>query len=328
MSKDQTEAESERGNDPEQPRRSGLARLRAQPGFRTAVIAFVLTVVLGIGGTAAYAYWSQSAAVTIKATTRSDLPANTTLIGAQPVLAARPGLPSFGQCKPKLTGQYADMTFDWSDVDRANSYLITVKSTNPGYAFADITTKSDTKTVSAATASFRFPRTPSRPAKGEDPAYYTEYVIRVLPMNGTVAGDPLYFSFLYSYDTNACWSGADLSHFTGGSPFPPLGSAGEVQCAPLAGTGSGGYSDLGVSWARADKATSYSVRIVNPAGYGAETSVSTTSTTFRVPRVSPESETEPYFGQYIVRVQPMNGAVAGDPVYKTLQLGKWSQECW
>ena len=51
MSKDQTEAEFERENDPEQPRRSGLAGLRAQPGFRTAVIAFVLTVVLGVGGT-------------------------------------------------------------------------------------------------------------------------------------------------------------------------------------------------------------------------------------------------------------------------------------
>ncbi|MCC9175183.1 hypothetical protein [Arthrobacter sp. zg-Y179] len=42
-----------------------LKRLRAQPGFRTAAVVFVLTVVLGLGGPAAYAYWSQSTAVTI-----------------------------------------------------------------------------------------------------------------------------------------------------------------------------------------------------------------------------------------------------------------------
>lgn len=35
-------------------------RLRAQPGFRTAAVAFVLTVVLGIGSTVAYAYWNQT----------------------------------------------------------------------------------------------------------------------------------------------------------------------------------------------------------------------------------------------------------------------------
>ena len=37
-----------------------FARLRAQPGFRTAAVAFVLTVALGVGGPAAYAVWSQS----------------------------------------------------------------------------------------------------------------------------------------------------------------------------------------------------------------------------------------------------------------------------
>ena len=46
-----------------------FSRLRAQPGFRTAAVVFVLTVVLGLGGPAAYAYWSQSTAVTISGKT-------------------------------------------------------------------------------------------------------------------------------------------------------------------------------------------------------------------------------------------------------------------
>lgn len=45
-----------------------LARLRGLPGFRTAAVAFVLTAVLGLGGTAAYAYWSASTAATITVT--------------------------------------------------------------------------------------------------------------------------------------------------------------------------------------------------------------------------------------------------------------------
>ena len=54
---------------------SWFRRLRAQPGFRTATLVFALTVVLGIGSTAAYAYWSQTAQVQIAGTTvRPPLP--------------------------------------------------------------------------------------------------------------------------------------------------------------------------------------------------------------------------------------------------------------
>lgn len=51
--------------------RGWFARLRGQPGFRTAAIAFVLTVVLGIGGSAAYAYWSLRTQVNMTAKTVS-----------------------------------------------------------------------------------------------------------------------------------------------------------------------------------------------------------------------------------------------------------------
>ena len=40
--------------------RGWFSRLRAQPGFRTAFVAFCLTVILGIGAPAAYAVWSSS----------------------------------------------------------------------------------------------------------------------------------------------------------------------------------------------------------------------------------------------------------------------------
>ncbi|MCC3302958.1 hypothetical protein [Arthrobacter sp. zg-Y895] len=59
-------------------------RLRAQPGFRTAAVVFVLTVVLGLGGPAAYAYWSQSTAVTI-----TGLPTAKVQTPAPPVCTTR-----------------------------------------------------------------------------------------------------------------------------------------------------------------------------------------------------------------------------------------------
>lgn len=52
-------------------------RLRALSGFRTAVLAFVLTVVLGVGGTAAYAYWIQKTDIAISGSTGYSLPVPT-----------------------------------------------------------------------------------------------------------------------------------------------------------------------------------------------------------------------------------------------------------
>lgn len=76
MSKKQLGAAPEDETSPEAEKRSGwFGRLRAQPGFRTAAVAFVLTVVLGIGSTVAYAYWGQRNTVTQLVTTeRQELP--------------------------------------------------------------------------------------------------------------------------------------------------------------------------------------------------------------------------------------------------------------
>lgn len=50
-----------------------LTRLRAQPGFKAAAVAFCLTLVLGLGGGAAYAYWQASARADITASTQPVL---------------------------------------------------------------------------------------------------------------------------------------------------------------------------------------------------------------------------------------------------------------
>lgn len=50
-------------------RRGWFGRLRAQPGFRAASVAFLLTVVLGVGSTVAYAYWSHTTTVRIMGST-------------------------------------------------------------------------------------------------------------------------------------------------------------------------------------------------------------------------------------------------------------------
>lgn len=49
-------------------------RLRAMPGFTAAVVAFCLTVVMGAGGTYAYALWNQSARAAINVSTGEPSP--------------------------------------------------------------------------------------------------------------------------------------------------------------------------------------------------------------------------------------------------------------
>lgn len=78
MSKRQLGAAPMAESDPVAGKPNGwFGRLRAQPGFRTASVAFLLTVVLGVGSTAAYAYWSQSKSLAITGTTGYLVPSVT-----------------------------------------------------------------------------------------------------------------------------------------------------------------------------------------------------------------------------------------------------------
>lgn len=318
------------------PKLGAYERLRAQPGFRTAVVAFVLTVVLGIGSTAAYAYWSQSTSTAITGTTRpeqppvpppSTLPANTAGLTAKPALTARPGTPSGPSCAALVSDEkmrsqnFADIRFAWAGAAKATSYVITVKGTNGAFSY------DQTQTVKTKTADFRFGRLQSdqygKPVGTSSP-FYTKYTVRVMPMAGSVPGDPLYFTYEYEHynSSNCYWSEA--------AGAAPVGSAAPLICAaPVTVGGTGGYSDLPVSWARSAGATGYSVTMVNAdRSYGGELSVTGTTAAFRVMRPQPENDTAPYFARYTVRVQPMVGAAAGDPLYLTYQWGKHSHECW
>ena len=301
-------------------------RLRALPGFRTAALAFVLTVVLGVGGTAAYAYWSKSTQVAIAGTTKSDLPPGTGEVSANPVLAVRPESPSKQACAALLSdlemrpNNFADIRFSWTG-GGATAYVVTVRSKDGSYAY------DQTQTVRSPRAEFRFGRMKSdeygKPTAGTSP-FYTKYTVRVMPMNGNTSGDPLYFTYEYEhYKSNNCY----WSEPTGASP---VGSVAPLVCAaPVTVGGAAGYSDLGISWASSSGATSYSVTMVNPdRSYGGEVSVTGTSTSFRIMRPSPESDNAPYFATYSVRVQPMKGSQAGDPVYlKGYQFYTWGQKC-
>lgn len=329
MSKKQLGADRSGQADPSGSERLGwFRRLRTQPGFRSATIAFVLTVVLGVGGTAAYAYWSQSASVAITGTTRSTLPADTALVASPPSVQSRPGGLTGYTCTARLTDEqmrpnaFADIRFAWAEAANATSYVITVRNTSGSYLY------DKSQTVTATQADFRFERLVSdgygKPVGSPSP-FYTKYTVRVMPMNGNVPGDPLYFTYEYEhYKSDNCY----YSQPIGASP---LGSVAPLTCAtPAFTTGPQGYSELRLSWPAAARATSYSVSMVAKNGsYGGEVTVPGTSAALRIMRPTPVAGDAAYLTRYTVRVQPMNGpGAAGDPIYLTYQVGANSHECW
>lgn len=331
MGKKQLGAAQDGGSEPAEGRRLGrLERFRALPGFRMAAVAFVLTVVLGVGSTIAYAYWSQNAVVSISGTTRAEVPAvpaGTTLATGNPVMAVRPGRVTGLTCKTLLSHEqmknntFTDIRFSWPKSAGSTSYAITVRSNSGRYSYQEA------KTVTAESAVFRFLRQGSNeygePKLGDTP-FYTDYTIRIMPMTGATPGDPLYRTLSYAH-----WSSANC-HDGLGAEAPlasPVGSVEPVDCALQSGTGKGAYSDLALSWSRASNATAYSVRVLNEKGYGAETSVTGTGTVFRIQRPASETGAEPFFGNYTVRVQPMAGSAGGDPQYRTLRFQPNSFGC-
>ncbi|MCC3269668.1 hypothetical protein MUG94_05010 [Arthrobacter gengyunqii] len=328
MSKKQLGAAQGGENEPGEGQRSGWTeRLRALPGFRMAAVAFVLTVVLGIGSTIAYAYWSQSTSVAITGTTRSDLPAGTTLVTANPVLANRPGNATGLTCQaldthknmiPKTT---TDMRFSWQKATNATSYVVTIRSNSGEYSYQQ------SKTVTAVSADFQFTRQKSIPNGNAEPGstpFYADYTVRVMPLNGNVPGDPLYWTLRYAHQNSAnCY---DNTIVTGASPLGDI----SLNCALPAFAPGATYVEPRFTWTSSSGATSYAVTMTaqNGNGYGGEQSVTGGHAAFRVMQPKPIPGNPPYFGRYTIRVQPMNGTVAGDPRYLTYQLGANSHECW
>lgn len=341
--------------DPAQPKPGVLQRFRRLPGSRTAAAAFVLTVALGIGGPAAYAWWSQqgSAAITVTAgaptppaptppaptptptptppapTPTPTVPPGPPVIGPNPVLAGWPGKAAGATCTPLKDvpslkqDTKADTRFAWNAPVRGTAptgYVVRVTSSNPAFAYDQV------QNVTAANATFTFPRSLSDPVSGNATApstpYYTTYTVRVIPMNGAVAGDPLYWTYKYEHwKLNNCYDERGQG--------PGLGTVGNMvlacPAAPPRVQWVNGYSTVTLSWQPVQNATSYRVTIISSGRttvYGVDTLSGSVKTDLRLPR-DPGA-----YGQYIVRVQPVGATGSGDPAYLTYQLGEYSQECW
>ena len=317
---------------PEKPQinqKSGwFARFRAQPGFKTAVVAFFLAVALGIGAPAAYALWSSSASLNLQVRTAAPpgpaLPPGTSLISAQPAYADRPG-PATGltcgwlQSKMQMiNNSHTDTRFSWSPAAGATSYVVSVRNNTGTFAY------DQSQTVSTPEAVFRFKRQLSEsngdPKPGATP-FYSDYALRILPMKNGVPGDPYYRTYQNNHHNGTICHGGDAGSAS------PTGSIAALTCSALPWGTSTAYSELVLSWPRAANATSYSVSIISITGNaGAESTVTGTTAAFRIaPKPGAGS---PFIGDYTVRVQPMNGTVAGDPVTRTYRVGDNYHGCW
>ncbi|MHA7269380.1 hypothetical protein [Arthrobacter sp. HLT1-20] len=311
-----------------------LGKLRKLPGFTAAAVAFLLIVLLGAGG-AAVAKWNQSATATIAITagaapvpsptptpslTPSPTPSATPPpntqgnIVANPVIAARPGTVSASKILCSSQGASGNFTFDWSrDTAAATSYNVSLKSRAPSTVFKE------TQTVTSKTAIFEL---------GNNQNAFGYYVLRVQPMNGSIAGDPSYRTLRYTGKQN--WG---CEHGTAEAQ-PPLGAF-SVTAVAAAQPVNTNDNKVGLTWAAAAQASSYVVSIKSTtasSSYGAEFSTSGLGATLTFPARVLEggqpASSAPFYGEYLLRVIPMNGLQAGDPVYKKILYQAWNTTIW
>lgn len=271
-------------------------KLRDVPGLTTAMVAFVLVVLLGSGGVA-IAMWNQSATATIAITAGAPIPGTILTV---PEFAIRPAATEFlgNPCKPGSPSQSnARFNFTWSG-GRPNTtdYVVTLVGVSGN-------NYNQTQTVQASQATFAVKQ--SLFGSGS-------FILRVQPMNGGIAGDPIYKTVLLSYHLLS----TDCSVPTKQEPLPATFNVSTAAPAP-------GPTDsvIKLGWtAPASGATSYVVSIkANQSSYGAEFTTTTRTATFTFPPRSQNGvviAAAPFYGDYTLRIQPMNGATAGDPVYK------------
>ncbi|MFC8302275.1 hypothetical protein ACFUCV_01160 [Specibacter sp. NPDC057265] len=295
--------------------------LRKLPGFTVAAVAFVVIVILGVGGIAV-ANWSQSAKVTIGITagaapttaapppttapvptTVPTTPAPTTAppvgqagnIVVNPVIAARPSLMNPGSVTCSRAPNDKDYTISWAG--DASRYIVSLSASNTNYPAPQ------SIRVTGKTATFTMAKTQ---------AAYGAYVLRIQPMQGTVAGDAIYKTVNHL----EYYSNCDYADPQGKSPLGNISVNGE----PLGGTTAGNV--LKLSWSSAAKDASYRVSIkAENSSYGAEFTTTALNGSFSFPVKARDAwnnpmPTAPYYGVYKLRIQPMVGDLVGDPVYK------------
>lgn len=295
--------------------------LRSLPGFTTAAVVFVLIVMLGVSGVA-IANWNQSATVAIAITAETSPtpsptptvppttvppttvppttvpPASPGNIVANPVIAARPALmdPNNVVCEPNgYSGKYR---VSWpADASGNITYLVSMSASDKNYA------PPQSQTVTTNSVEFRLANT--------DDAY-GNYILRIQPMKGKAAGDPIYRTVQHSQRSQQCTSASSMRD----SPLGPF----SVTAA------SANYSEtnnlLNVNWTPLTPGTKYLITITSTdtaSSCGAEFTTEASSATLTFPpyilNQGRPTNDGTFNGSYLLRVLPM-GAQAGDPIYK------------
>jgi hypothetical protein len=300
--------------------------LRNWPGFTTAAVVFLLIVLLGVGG-AAIANWNQSATVAIAITAGAPPKPSATPTPNDPATTSPPATaPPTGPPSPaanilpnpsytavpaawganpvacSANGNSGSFTFSWTkDPAVGISYVVSFK-------LKSAAAYSTTETTSNST----FNR-----SLGNNPTDSGEYVLRIQAMlNGAVAGDAIYTTLLYT--AKVAWSCS-----TGTVGQSPL-SAFTVSTAAMAPRPNDNV--LQVNWTAVSGATKYVVTVkstTTASSYGAECAPTTLGVTLIFPPRVFDQQGIPalqgaYYGQYSLRILPMNGNQAGDPIYKTV----------
>ncbi len=320
-----------RTDGPGQPpaERSVVARVRSLPGFTAAAVAFALVVFLGAGAAVAVANWQQGATATIAVTVGAIAPATPTptptppaptgglvLSPPVPVLATRPTpipvndvscAPVPGPSQP-TDAKTTDIRFSWPASANATAYSVTLQADAGSYISSQM--------VTGAAAVF----TLGRPA-----APYGNYGLRIQPMNGSVAGDAVYRTYIYG-----AWGSTNCTYHAAAPS--PLGSITAVDFQgptdQQLNSGRNLTAAMTFTWSKSTGATSYVVTLTSKSSsYGAEVAVNGPSATLTFPWTT-SNDRAPYFADYDLRIQPMQGTLAGDPVYRVFQYYKWGQRIY
>lgn len=272
--------------------------IRDIPGFTTAAVAFVMVVLLG-GGGVAVAKWSQTAQVGYTITAGAAKIMGTQNIVRNPVVAMRPNgiITNFFTCNL---------------VNSADSKIITPRfiwrnNGSTGTSHYIVTLRSVAGTIVSQTQVI--PHSGSQNSEAVFSvgvaAAQEDYILRIQPMNGDVAGDASYRTVKLR-----------------GQLSPTCGSAtaqGSSPLGPFNVSTSSKNRVLSLSWS-GSSATSYKVSIrAHNSSYGAEFTTSSLRADVAFPDGVPSDG-------YTLRIQPMDGNVAGDPVYKTIEY--WWPGFW
>ncbi|WP_425863831.1 hypothetical protein [Arthrobacter sp. TWP1-1] len=297
--------ESKKGNSSRRADRG----LRNVPGFTTAAVVFVLIVLMGAGG-AAIANWNQSATVAIAITagaapttspTPTVPPAGPANIVANPVIAMRPVLLNPETVTCDANGNSGKYTVNWTaDASGGISYVVSVGISDKNFG----SPQSQTVTINKASFSL-----------DNSDAAYGLYILRIQPMKNTVvAGDPVYRTIQHEKKTQQCTYASP----NGKSPLGPF----TVNAVPASAAKTNNV--LNVNWTALAAGTQYVVSISSvgtASNFGAEFTTATSSATLTFPPYLLDQWGNPsnggaFNGEYLMRVIPMNGSQAGDPVYK------------